>query len=807
MSNNAGFIYALINPSLSGLVKVGKTKRDTQERANELSGTTGVPTPFIVAYEIFVSDCTQAEMCLHTLLETKGYRISKNREFFDIPLKELIPIMIEVQKKYPANIENDTNDNIEDFVETSNLGNDLLAEAMKHYNGDDNYLQDYSEAIKLMKQAAKLGVKEAYYLLGKMYRIGEGCNSDFNIAIEYLKKGVNAGYKRCYQEMAYLYLYDLKHYDNAKKSWGKFKKCKYYTSLDPYEQEMLDDKFSEKLGLYHFIDYDIKKKYLYEEDFYKPWAELYCAGLEIMDEGKKIKIDNRIYKDSHDAVEIFTRAIELGCCEAYNKLYYHYYYGDGCEENLNIAIAYSKIGANKGNCYCWQDLSEYYKEKNLYKLSKICNQKYVKLSDRNKGVVDKTNSNDGFLFNIENEKEYLQYFEKNNAEKDLHIENDIIIEKSDWIDRYIDDFDYKNQTGRKTEYFKNGNIKSIKNYPKGMLKGILNGPIKTYFSNGNIKCEGAYDFGHKKGKFIEYFSDGKKKRIEIWKNRKLLETKKYNKGVLHGPMKIFFSSGILQYEGLYDFGHKNGEFIEYFSDGKKKRIEIWKNRELMETKKYNKSGKREVDQNIKKLEKELEDKTLNIYTHLKENERVIEKNIIEKKMKSIISSFYRIKDDEITAETRFFEDLGSDSLDDVELIMQDVELIMQFEEEFDIEIPDEDAEKLTTVGDALEYLENKIEEKTKNRRIILRQMGELSRITIFKKVKGIIATQLGTTKDEITLDARFIEDLGVDSLGAIKLIMQFEEEFDIEIPNEDVEKFTTVGTALKYLEKKLIDDD
>jgi len=74
---------------------------------------------------------------------------------------------------------------------------------------------------------------------------------------------------------------------------------------------------------------------------------------------------------------------------------------------------------------------------------------------------------------------------------------------------------------------------------------------------------------------------------------------------------------------------------------------------------------------------------------------------------------------------------------------------------------------------------------------------------IKEKVKGIIATQLGATETEITVEARFIEDLGADSLDTVELIMQFEEEFDIEIPDEDAEKLTTVGTAIEYLDKKL----
>ena len=71
------------------------------------------------------------------------------------------------------------------------------------------------------------------------------------------------------------------------------------------------------------------------------------------------------------------------------------------------------------------------------------------------------------------------------------------------------------------------------------------------------------------------------------------------------------------------------------------------------------------------------------------------------------------------------------------------------------------------------------------------------------KVKEIIASQLGVTEEEITNQAAFIEDLGADSLDTVELIMQFEEEFDIEIPDEEAENLTTVGKAIEYLEKKL----
>ncbi len=74
---------------------------------------------------------------------------------------------------------------------------------------------------------------------------------------------------------------------------------------------------------------------------------------------------------------------------------------------------------------------------------------------------------------------------------------------------------------------------------------------------------------------------------------------------------------------------------------------------------------------------------------------------------------------------------------------------------------------------------------------------------VFSKVKEIIVDQLGVDEEEVTPDASFIDDLGADSLDIVELIMAFEEEFDIEIPDEDAEKITTVGEAVEYIESKL----
>lgn len=73
---------------------------------------------------------------------------------------------------------------------------------------------------------------------------------------------------------------------------------------------------------------------------------------------------------------------------------------------------------------------------------------------------------------------------------------------------------------------------------------------------------------------------------------------------------------------------------------------------------------------------------------------------------------------------------------------------------------------------------------------------------IFDKVKAIIVDQLGVEADEVNIESSFIEDLGADSLDIVELIMALEEEFEIEVPDEDAEKMTTVGAAVEYIKAR-----
>jgi len=75
-------------------------------------------------------------------------------------------------------------------------------------------------------------------------------------------------------------------------------------------------------------------------------------------------------------------------------------------------------------------------------------------------------------------------------------------------------------------------------------------------------------------------------------------------------------------------------------------------------------------------------------------------------------------------------------------------------------------------------------------------------MAVAEKVKSIIAEQLGVKIEEVKPEASFIDDLGADSLDTVELIMALEEEFSVEIPDEDAEEMTKVGDAIKYIEDK-----
>ena len=194
MPERQGYIYAMINPSIKGMVKVGKTKRDPEERARELSAHTGVPAAYMVAYATEVGDCDRAERYVHSKLAERNYRVSNNREFFSAPLNAIIGIMMEAVQLYGINehrgaLGSDlrhggTNENREAF-ELFERGYELQWGA-----GDD---ESCREARDLFKKAAKLGYGKAYYVLGKIFDLGLGVQENPKQAQTYYSEAVYTG--------------------------------------------------------------------------------------------------------------------------------------------------------------------------------------------------------------------------------------------------------------------------------------------------------------------------------------------------------------------------------------------------------------------------------------------------------------------------------------------------------------------------------------------------------------------------------------------------------------------------------------
>jgi len=83
--------------------------------------------------------------------------------------------------------------------------------------------------------------------------------------------------------------------------------------------------------------------------------------------------------------------------------------------------------------------------------------------------------------------------------------------------------------------------------------------------------------------------------------------------------------------------------------------------------------------------------------------------------------------------------------------------------------------------------------------------SERTDLGTFGKVREIVATQLGVDKQKVTLEANFTTDLGADSLDTVELVMAIEEEFDINIPDQDAESIATLGQAVKFIEKAVVD--
>lgn len=223
-----GHIYALINPSLQGLVKVGKTTRDPEERAKELSAATGVPMPFIVAYSIVVADCDAAELFAHEMLAQKGYRLSANREFFQAPLNDIIKALILCEAEYPPTDAAPDDSEKEEF-EIMSPAEALMAEAKDFSTGENGVFQDYLKAEKLLLAATRLGCAEAYYELGLIYCAEESGILSLRKSNDAFQKAMDMGHDKvdCLSKISFNFI-SQGNKRNASSAFMKiFNECKF----------------------------------------------------------------------------------------------------------------------------------------------------------------------------------------------------------------------------------------------------------------------------------------------------------------------------------------------------------------------------------------------------------------------------------------------------------------------------------------------------------------------------------------------------------------------------------------------------
>lgn len=212
--SNIGYVYVLANSSMPELIKVGKTQRSPSERAKELSSSTATPTPFIVIYEQMFADCDQAEIYIHSILEDRGYREATNREFFRVPPKDIIDIIMSTPGKL-SNAAPEVNSSttqyhvtyeepVESRQTTSSADHwsSIWDEAEAFYYGDENTLQNFSEAMKLYTLAARLNCPMAHRKIGQMYEMGDGVRENDAKALEFYQNGIAVGDYYCYLNIA-----------------------------------------------------------------------------------------------------------------------------------------------------------------------------------------------------------------------------------------------------------------------------------------------------------------------------------------------------------------------------------------------------------------------------------------------------------------------------------------------------------------------------------------------------------------------------------------------------------------------------
>jgi hypothetical protein len=212
-----GYVYVLFNPSLKGLVKIGRTGRDPRGRAAELSGT-ALPTPFEVVYDAYFNDSHAVEQFVHATLTNAGFRAASNREFFEVSLRDAVKAVIAAEAHFPTASPPRASD--ESPGASSGEGPDDICDfADDLYFGRGDVLEDEERAIDLYRKAAAAGSMRGVLGLARAWYYRESAVSwpELRRALE---RAIDDGVIEAHAYMA-IGMIRANHSSNARKAWNR----------------------------------------------------------------------------------------------------------------------------------------------------------------------------------------------------------------------------------------------------------------------------------------------------------------------------------------------------------------------------------------------------------------------------------------------------------------------------------------------------------------------------------------------------------------------------------------------------------
>lgn len=184
--NRQGYIYALVNASLNGVVKIGRTSREPENRVREISSATGVPTPFILVYKEYFDDCYTAEKVIHAHLEDKHLRVNSNREFFSITVNDGIEVIKKIKTELEFKTDEGMDYNSPEYQQ--NIIDELIKKGYSLIRGD-NEIKDPSQGVKFLERAVELGSSEACLKISEAYDGYHSIEGNLQKQLEYLEQG------------------------------------------------------------------------------------------------------------------------------------------------------------------------------------------------------------------------------------------------------------------------------------------------------------------------------------------------------------------------------------------------------------------------------------------------------------------------------------------------------------------------------------------------------------------------------------------------------------------------------------------